>query len=165
MLVTIAALADRPYDEVRAKAREVLGKPWTSHWARKYSNKPRLSFQQATAIIAHYYGGEALSALVCSSIVPSSAVPVRIERGAKAMTELPAKGRGVVRFSKRNSGRVGHIAPWCDGLIHDTDGSAPCTLAEYLTKHAFWARLDYVRSIAFDGNPEDCISPSPDLGY
>jgi hypothetical protein len=157
MLVTIAALADRPYPEVRAYARKIMGKPWASHWGRKASTRSPISFRSAVLDVASEFGGVALATLVDSNARNG---------GGSLSTALPAVGRGVVRFANKRKRWSGHIAPWADGLIHDTDGSAPCTLDEYLTRHAYWARLDYVRSIAFDGNPEDNPNPtSPDMGY
>jgi len=153
MLATIAALANRPYPEVRAYARKIMGKSWASHWGRRPSTRSPISFRSAVLDVASEFGGIALATLVDSN-----------DRNGGSLRELPTSGRGVVRFINRRRLLTGHIAPWCDGLIYDTDGSAPCTLAAYLSKHP-WARLDYMRSIAFDGNPEDNPAPGPDLGY
>jgi hypothetical protein len=167
MLVTIAALADRPYPEVRAYARRIMGKPWASHWGRKASTRSPISFRSAVLDVASEFGGAGLAALVDSNDRSQSK---GVSNLSSHMAELPATGRGIVRFANRRKPMTGHIAPWCDGLIHDTDGSAPCDLSTYLQRHGTWARLDYVRSIAFDGNPEDNPNPNPnpttpDLGY
>jgi len=156
MLATIAALAGRPYPEVRTYARQIMGKPWSSHWGRKASTRSPISFRSAVLDIASHFGGTALATLVDSN---------DRNGGGSLFIALLAVGRGVVRFLNKRKRWSGHIVPWVDGLIHDTDESTPCTLDKYLKRHSFWARLDYVRSIAFDGSPEDNPTPSPDMGY
>ena len=168
MLATIAALSDRPLAEVRDYACK-LGRvrKWSSMFptsARVRASKP--TFWRVVPAVAHLFGGAPLARLIDGRGNPSGSMgPVR---------KLPAEGRGVVRLSFKQYGnrRPGHIVPWENGRIYDPADSpiVGYTLAEYLKRNKELS-VDFVRTLpdfippVTSGNPEDCISPSPDMGY
>jgi hypothetical protein len=163
MLSTIAAIAQRPLAEVRAYALKLHGiRTWNTllsrpaRMRRRRMGRPLPVWNDAVRPIAHHFGGAALAALVESKDWSTS--------GRRTPTpELPAVGRGIVRF-RHVSRRAGHICPWKDGLVYDTDGTPPMSLPAYTKAFPYFV-VDTFRTIAFDGNPEDNPTPSPDMGY
>jgi hypothetical protein len=167
MLATIAALADRSLAEVREYACDLAGvRKWSrvcNTIARTRAGKP--TFWSVVPKVAQHFGGDGLLALVDMRWESMSASAGGVTTSKLA---LPAIGRGTVRVVYRErAGRSGHIMPWADGLIYDPasiDPSVGVTLEKYLEFHPYY-RVDYLRSLTVAGNPEDCTSPSPDLGY
>lgn len=157
MLATIAAVSMRPLAEVRAIACKHAG-------VRKWSRASGHKFWDAVDYTARQIGGDALAALVAPGRDKSLA-------GASNV-ELPAVGRGIVRFGmKRKPGerteKAGHICAWQDGMLYDSAGDNPARpwpLPVYLLQYPHFY-LKGIRTIAYEGNPEVNPTPTPDLGY
>lgn len=141
ILATIAALAAVPLAEVREMALTAARRfrPGVKVWSDTFGK-----FGCYRRVVEHVAIQYHLLAVVDHCAADGEgALPL-----SNKARKLPAIGRGVIRFHKKNSkrGAQGHICPWQDGLIYDPAPAEPKgdTLAEYRVRN-FHLRVTFIR--------------------
>lgn len=167
MLSTIAALAHRPLAEVRAIACRKAGvRVWRGVFRKRAGVRHVLFARSIIATCQELDGTGRLAAMVNrvpATVAHGTGIVVHTSRATLPERTLPSKGIGTVVI-RSPRGRA-HIAPWQDGIVYDPNKpDEPCTLVDFAARYRMFV-VSVTVTQEPNANPEDCPTPSPDMGY
>ena len=126
-LATFAAIADRPYAEIRREACKIAGvKSWNNLFKAHRTEEDRhRRFYNAIRQLEHKYGIENFT----SSLYGNRGV----SEMAESYTDSDLKGRGTILIAGKG---FSHIMPYEDGLVYDTNFETPVNLQDAVARYS-----------------------------